>query len=538
MIPRILTGVALTGMLAAAGCGGGSGAGSPALSAAPAIGGSVPGIGGAAPSAKARGSFVASFNIPWSAARASAASSRSPQYLSPGTTGLAILIGNGGTSNVTTGAGTAETATLGVSIAPFLAGAGTASVTLTPGSFSVAPVSGQTLTIAGVTGAAPTFTISSVAASGTALTGAWSGSATAAGTLPVGAIVTLNGATTTFAQTAVIGSTTAALALQPGTTAKSIPLSVNGATATSSVTYSFAPATTAGYFTFSAAFNNFAAGTAETIGVVTTDISHNNFVLAEGQTSVTVPANGGQAVPTALTLKPVVANVFVATPTIITSTTGSTITNGIALGSLETTVFATDEMGYVIPTIVTGGAVVAPENTPTITITPATAGSLTFNKLTYAAGTGTPAALTATSLTSLPATATLTAAAAVAGSVVIKDTGGDYALTTLTQGVTGTLLQNILTPAPFSLTTNGAVVNPSGTVTGFATNSAGNPVNITCAGTSSSVAWNAVITSAVTSPTTVAGYSYSAGTNYPAATGATIPLTPINCSPGFTVPIN
>ena len=95
MIPKILTGVALTGMLAAAGCGGGSGAGSPALSTAPAIGGAVPAIGGAAPSAKARGSFVASFNIPYSAARASAASSRSPQYLSPGTTGLTMLLGNG-----------------------------------------------------------------------------------------------------------------------------------------------------------------------------------------------------------------------------------------------------------------------------------------------------------------------------------------------------------------------------------------------------------------------------------------------------------
>src|ERR1017187_8244280 len=107
MIPRILTGVALTGMLAAAGCGGGSGAGSP-LSAAPAIGGAVPAIGGA-PAAKARGSFVASFTIPYSAARASAASSRSPQYLSPGTTGLTVLVGNGDTVNV---GGTAGTATL------------------------------------------------------------------------------------------------------------------------------------------------------------------------------------------------------------------------------------------------------------------------------------------------------------------------------------------------------------------------------------------------------------------------------------------
>jgi hypothetical protein len=78
MISRIFTGAALTGILLATGCGGGGGAtGSHPLSAVPAIGGST--------ATQGKGSFVASFTIPYSAARASAASKRSPQYLSPGT---------------------------------------------------------------------------------------------------------------------------------------------------------------------------------------------------------------------------------------------------------------------------------------------------------------------------------------------------------------------------------------------------------------------------------------------------------------------
>jgi hypothetical protein len=328
--------------------------------------------------------------------------------------------------------------------------------------------------------------------------------------------------------------------LAPGTTTKSIPLTVNGATATSSVTYSFAPATTAGYYTFSATFSGFTPGTSEKIGVVTTDLYHNNFVLSEGQTAsaITVPA-GGLAVPTALTLAPVVDGVYVVPPTVITSLTGSSLTNPPTLGTLESTVFATDELGFVIPTILNAAGTaraVAPENTPTITITPATAGALTFKDYTF---TNTPAALTATSLTSFPVTATLAAASQLAGSFVISDASSDTAFTgTLYEGVTGTLLQNITTPSgPYTVATNGATITPNGSVTGSVTNSAGTPVNITCTTSSSSVAWNAVITSAVTSPTAVVGYTYTSS-NYPAATNASIPLTPINCTPGFAVPIN
>src|ERR1035441_2379733 len=214
MIPRILTGVALTGMLAAAGCGGGSGAGSPALSAAPAIGGAVPAIGGA-PAAKARGSFVASFTIPYSAARASAASSRSPQYLSPGTTGLTVLVGNGGASHVPRSA-RGGTWTLGTTqVSAPTAGAG--QVVLSSGSATTA-VAGDTLTIPGITlgangtGGLDVFTITGVD-TGTqhTLTGTWA--AVGFGTSPSGTVSLIETSAGTTAQTAVIGSTTAALAL-------------------------------------------------------------------------------------------------------------------------------------------------------------------------------------------------------------------------------------------------------------------------------------------------------------------------------------
>ena len=514
MIPRILTGAALTGIVLAAGCGGGSGAGSPAVSS----GSTIPSIGGAAPSSSSRGSFTASFSIPFSAARAAAASSRSPQYLSPGTTGLTMLIGNGGTSNVTTGAGTAESATLSTAN-PTVAANTSTTLSLTVGSFATPPVIGQTLTTSGT--GVKVFTITGVSAN--TLTGTWSAGVTA-GDSGIGAVVTLNGATTTYAQTAVIGTTSAALALAPGTTTKSIPLTVNGATATSSVTYSFAPASTLGYYTFSATFSGFTPGTVEKIGVVTTDLSHNNYVLAEGQTgNVTVPAGG--LTSASLVLFPVVANIFVPTPTPITAANVATITTntaGVTAGSLETTVFATDELGYVIPS--TSGP---SDNGASFAITPATASNLTFAYFSVFAAT----ALTNTSLTVSP-----TGATALASSTNSAHT----ALIGITDAtsVTGAYLLNILTPSgPFSLATNGA--SYVGLSAPISTNSAGNPLSITCGGSSSSVAWNAVLTSILPTSSTglVTGYTYTPGVNYP-LTGTVIPLTPINCTPGFAVPIS
>ena len=119
-------------------------------------------------------------------------------------------------------------------------------------------------------------------------------------------------------------------------------------------------------------FSNFAGGTAETIGVVTTDILNNNYVLSEAQGLFPVPAGGQASVP--LVLAPVVANVFLPTPTRI-----PTVEGGAAAGSLETTIFLTDELGYVIPHYANA---VVPDNAPGafgtfVTISPATSG-LTF----------------------------------------------------------------------------------------------------------------------------------------------------------------
>jgi hypothetical protein len=551
MIPRILTGVALTGMLAAAGCGGGSGAGSPPLSSAPTIGGSVPAIGGAVPSAKARGSFAASFLIPYSAARASAATSRSPQYLSPGTTGLTILIGNGTTANVT--GATSTTGNLAVQVSTPVAGAG--QVSLAAG--GTAPIAGDTLTIPGITlaannaGGSDVFTITSVTGTGPyVLTGTWA--AAGFGTAPVATAGSAVTTATTFAQAAVIGSTTAALALAPGTTTKSIPASVNGATATSSVTSSFAPSSTLGYYLFTATFSNFTAGITEYIGVVTTDLANHNFVLSEGSTTAALPATGGQVVPSVtLTLSPVVANIYVPTPTPITSlpafvdsvglpNTGIQTAVALPLGSLETTVFATDEMGYVIPS--TGGTA---ENAPTFTIAAGTTTDLTLVKYistTHSLGTGDAAvaspAVTNTSLTAVPATGQTSLVHAPLTGLVISPV---VAVTSDYQLVAGAFLTNILTPtAPYTLATNGATLNGDGTIHGVATNSAGNPLAIKCGSSSSSVAWSAAFTSTVptvTPPSGLSGYPLTVGTNYPAAT-KTLTLAPVNCSPGFTVPIN
>ena len=138
MNSRILTFCSLSGILVAAGCGGGGSTGSHVSSA-------IPTIGGSTTASKGTGSFVASFEIPYSAARASAASSRSPRYLSPGTTGLTILLGNG----------TASTTAASVA-AGTLGGAQTISTPLagTPLTYSVATGAyavGDTLTVAGIT---------------------------------------------------------------------------------------------------------------------------------------------------------------------------------------------------------------------------------------------------------------------------------------------------------------------------------------------------------------------------------------------------
>jgi hypothetical protein len=321
------------------------------------------------------------------------------------------------------------------------------------------------------------------------------------------------------------------LALAPGSTTKTIS-GVNGATASSSVTYSFAPTSSSGYYLFTAAFSNFTPGVLEYIGVVTTDLSHNNYVLSEAQTSLTIPITGGQTAAS-LTLKPVVASIFVAPPAVVPSITGFTnFTNtaGITVGSYETTVFATDELGYVIPTI----GSTASDNGASFVLAATTSANLKFAYFVDGSAVAVP--LTNTSLTPFLPAYSAAGATGLVTATAFTENGGATAATiggTELTSVTGSLLTNILTPsAPYSLATNGA--SNVGLGSPVSTNSAGNAVNINCETASSSVAWQATLTS--TNSSTVGGYTYTAA-NFPVS-GTIIPLTAINCTPGFTVPIN
>ena len=178
MTSRILSLAAVIGLLGAAGCsGGGTGATS--------TNGILPKPPVSTTGKSGNSSVQATFLIPESALQRSTSSAgRSAQYLSPGTGGIDILLGNG--QPFTAGAGAAGNAQSSAAAAdnatyPYpVGGTGVATtVSILTGSYQggVTPIIGQTLrlvdqnTTPGTTYVSATFTVSSVAANNTILGG-------------------------------------------------------------------------------------------------------------------------------------------------------------------------------------------------------------------------------------------------------------------------------------------------------------------------------------------------------------------------------
>jgi hypothetical protein len=520
MISRIFTGAALTGILLATGCGGGGGGSKGLTPAGPTIGGST-----------GTSAISASFRIPYSASRAAASASRRPQYLSPGTTGLSVLLGDG---SVTATTGLSGTAQLTGSTAEIIAG-GAGTVTWLSASNTTLPVVGQTLTLTDVssgdgTHVSSAFTIATVAAGGTILTGTFA----AVGinhTFTAGDLVTFTpsgGAAT--GQQFILGNANSAEPITPaGIPAPgiSIPTTVFGASASSKVYYTFVPSTTPGYYTLSLNVTGLTAGDVYHLGVVTNDIGHSNFVLSENEATITAPAAGGTALA-AFTLNPIVAGAFTPAATFVTPLpAGSAGLNPVAtFGTYETTLFLTDELGYVIPTIGTPGTNSFAANAPAaaapfVTVATTVATKLVFKF--YAAPTG--PTIATTSLTTAPTGGVATATAAAGSLVFANAAGGAVDIdNTAAPGFFGMYLVNVATPTapntvPLSL---------------LAGNTAGTPINIICAATTSGVAYKATIASVA--PALPVGYTYTTS-NSPAAS-TVVNLGTVDCTPGIGGVIN
>ena len=525
MKSRILSLAVIAGMLAATGCSGG-GAGVTGVNApvAPPTGGTP---------AKGTSSISASFQIPVSAAQAAAMSSgRQAKYLSPGTNGISVLLGDG--SLVTGSAGLSGTAQLSGSVNETGAAAQPANISFLSASNSTTPVVGQTLTVqhlnsSGNTATGTTsavFTITAVLAS-TIVSGTFAASAGAAANGAGGAPAQpagynfLAGDLITFTATGpsstgqqfIIGNQNTAAGLTPTPVVNApIPSTIFGTTANSAYSYSFKPSAVAGYYVFNLNITGLLGSKAFVLGVVTNDLGHGNYVLSEAQQAISSPANGTALA--AFTLQPIVASVFEPAPTLVTPLQlGNPGANPIAgFGTYESTIFATDELGYAVPSI--NGAVV-PGNAPAgamITVVPTTSGTaLAYNK--YAA----PGTLASGSLTT-PPTGGGIAPSAVLNTLTIG-TGGDYV------NVFGTYFFTVAS-------------SPSNVTPGGGSNIAGNPVNIVCGVATAGVASKATITSVVPNgATAVAGYTFTPGTNYPAAS-TVVTLPAVDCTPGIGAVIN
>ena len=180
MTSRILSLAAVIGLLGAAGCsGGGTGATS--------TNGILPKTPVPTTGKSGNSSVQATFLIPESALQRSTSSAgRSAQYLSPGTGGIDILLGNGQPFTAGAGAsGNAQSSAVATDNATYPAppgGTGIATtVSILTGSYQggVPAIVGQTLrlvdqTAGGVTFVSATFTVSSVAANNTILGGSFS----------------------------------------------------------------------------------------------------------------------------------------------------------------------------------------------------------------------------------------------------------------------------------------------------------------------------------------------------------------------------
>lgn len=527
MTSRILSLAAVIGLLGAAGCSGG-GTGTAANGLAP----KAPVTTG---STKGTSSLTASFLIPISGVQASAMSAgRKASYLSPGTNGITVLMGNG--TLVVGSTGLSGTAQLTGSVNETGAAAQSANVSFLSASNSTTPVVGQTLTIqhlnnagntpSGTSSAVLTITaiLSPTIVQGTFVADAGAAANAAGGGQPAGYNF-LAGDLITFTATGassngqqfIIGNQNTAAPLTPTPVVNAtIPASVYPATATSTYSYNFAPSTVAGYYVFNLTLTGLLPSSALTLGVVTNDTNHNNFVLSEAQQTYTTATSGDTAAYTAFTLKPVINGAFVPAPTFVKPVQlGNPAANPVAvLGTYETTVFAVDELGYIIPNINAEAAGIDNEAAanPMVTVAATTATDLLFRNYTV------PGTATGPSLTIAPTTGA-TAADAVAGQVTFGKTASDYV------NVTGFYYTNLLNSAPNSPTLGGAA-NPAGT-----------PVNIVCNANKAAVAWGVTIQSAAPAASVV-GYVLTPGTNYPSNTAFTTALPALNCSPGIGAVIN
>ena len=563
MKSRILSLAAIAGMLVATGCsGGGAGVTGVKAPVAPPTGGTP---------AKGTSSITASFDIPFTSAQAAALSAgRNAKYLSPGTSGITVLLGDG--SVAIGSAGLTGTAQLTGSVSYTGVNNQTATVTFLSASNSTPPVQGQTLTITRVQPNAAgnpvvvgdvtgTFLITAPPqANGTILTGQFTNStpsvlgpggvAATAGapwTFTAGDLVTFTptGASAT-GQQPIIGNLTTAAPLTPTPVKNaSIPSTIFGATANSTYSYSFAPSTQLGYFTFSLSINALTAGKNYVVGVVTSDVGNpvgsKNFALSEAQDVVATPAAGGQSIA-AFTLAPIVNGVYVPAPALVFPLTNGSLAAAQPLalnagfgGTYETTVFATDEAGFVIPS--TSGAVAdngpAAINSPFIVVKPTTAAQATFKVYTVPGG--------ATGALTTPPTAGT--GVAIVGSIAIgKVVIGTFGAATDYASQFGTYFTGVVAGTP-----------PS--ILGASTNTAGNPVNILCGVATSGVGLTATITSIVPTALAVAasgggagngvpgtvgpavGYTFTPGTNYP-ANSIPVALPSIDCTPGIGAVIN
>ena len=246
-----------------------------------------------------------------------------------------------------------------------------------------------------------------------------------------------------------------------------------------------------------------------------------NPILSENQTApLAVAASGPTNFPT-LTLQPVVAGVYI--PAALAVAAGGAA--GAPVG-FESTIFATDERGFVIPT---QGALLA-DNTPVITIAPITAAQLTLGSYT---GNGGYLPLAGVTTATLP-TVVGSYSAAAGNSLIISNlvAAPNYGK------VFGTFFTNVVNP------TNGQSLNVT---FGAGPSSVGNPLSIACGATVVQSAGLNVTLSSVT-PTTVTGYTYTPGTNLPATAATALATGPsssfpnaangVNCLPSIGLPIN
>ena len=581
MKSRILSLAAIAGMLAATGCSGG-GAGTAASGLAKALPPGTP-----ITTTRGAGSISASFlvPIPGYGSKAAAAAGRSAEYLSPGTSGIEIFLGDGnkfaaggagaqGSAQLTGSAPANNNVTNTNPINTEPLGANRTSISISPQSFTGNLVVGQYLTLLdpGQTntvlfqiGQAP----ADIQANQTVLTGSFLSQAnatavgfvtpvgqtydvsfagvgaTVVGLFPAGSLVSVyNPATAGLSangqqpivqgtNTANPGNNPAALtgaafvnpAGSAGGVTLGVPTTVFGANASTTVNYNFGTSTVAGYYQFNVNISNLAANT-YTLGVVTTDYQNSNpgFVLSEAQSPpIVVTANG--TATSAFTLAPVVKQVIMVPPTLnLPNALGSNLPAPLAntTSKFETTVFAVDSDGYTVPTI---NALTTAANAPVIQIKAKTANTdLVYSIFgAYNNVTGAPG----TSLTTVPTAAAVAATngaglGAGASLNIAGATGGAVDL-----NLTGTYFTNIASSTPNAGPT--FFPNPNATVfTPLTSNAAGNPVLIGCGttGTALMAQTQSVTTTAIgqipgVGQFNAVGFTFTPGGNVP-PTAATV----------------